>query len=355
MTEYDTVFAEYKKRFIDDVLKSMDGLLNNYQLSELNKSLNKNTNNLNIKDNPDYTLNYEFTNEELINKFIKEKELRGCSNRTTAYYNSSLNKLNEWSIKPLTEITTQDIRDYFKFHQQLNNCSNTTIDNIRRVFNSFYNYLIEEEYILDNPLRRIPAIKQKKIVKQPFTSEEIILMRNSIIYDKKNSNKVSKINKNKERDLAIFELLLSSGIRIGEMVTLNRTSIDFNTNSFIVNGKGNKQRTCYMNTQANIALKNYLKTRKDNDIALFVTSKKPYKRIGINAVERLIREYGESVNVEAYPHKFRRTFATQALRKGTSLEQVRSFLGHSDIDTTLVYAIVDQDELRINHEKYMEF
>lgn len=355
MDEYDTVFAEYKKRFIDDVLNSMTGLLDNHQLSELNKSLNKHTNDLNIKDNPKYEIDCDATNEELINKFINEKELMGCSDRTSGYYKSTLTKLNEWSVKPFTELTTQDIRDYFKFHQNLHNCSNTTIDNVRRVFSSFYTYLIEEEYVLDSPMRKIPAIKQRKSVKEPFTTEEIILMRNAIIYDSKNSRKCKKINKNKERDLAIFELLLSSGIRIGEAVKLNRTSIDFVTNSFIVTGKGNKQRTCYMNTQANIALKNYLKTRTDDNVALFVNSQKPHNRLGHNGIERLIRDYGESVGVEAYPHKFRRTFATNALRKGTPLEQVSTFLGHSNIDTTLIYAIVDQDELKINHEKYMEF
>lgn len=355
MDEYETVFAEYKKRFIDDVLNSMNGLLNNSQLSELNKSLNKHTDELNIKDKPVIDLEYDVTNEELITNFIKEKELRGCSDRTVKYYNSTLHKLSEWSIKPLTELTTDDIRDYFQFHQNLHECSNSTIDNIRRVFSSFYNYLIEEEYILDSPMRRIPAIKKRKTVKEPFTAEEITLMRNAIIYDKNNSNKYDKINKNKERDLAIFELLLSSGIRLDEMVKLNRTSIDFNTNQFIVTGKGNKQRTCYMNTQTNIAIKEYLKTRNDDNIALFVSSKKPYNRLGHNAVERTIREYGERVGVAAHPHKFRRTFATNAIRKGTPLEQVSSFLGHSDIDTTLIYAIVDQDELKLNHEKYMEF
>lgn len=355
MEEDAAIFAEYKKRFIDDVLKSMDGLLNNYQLSELNKSLNKHTNELNIKDNPNYDIDYQSTNEELINNFIKEKELRGCSDRTTQYYRSTLHKLSEWSIKPLVELTTQDIRDYFKFHQELHKCSNRTIDNVRRVFSSFYNYLIEAEYILDTPMRKIPSIKQRKNVKEPFTSDEIILMRNAIIYDEKNSKIHNGINPHKERDLAIFELLLSSGIRIGELVKLNRTSIDFTTNSFIVTGKGNKQRTCYMNTQANIALKKYLKTRTDSNIALFITSHKPYNRLKHNGIERLIREYGNVVGVEAYPHKFRRTFATNALRKGTPLEQVSAFLGHSNIDTTLIYAIVDQDELKINHERYMEF
>ena len=355
MEECDIVFAEYKKRFIDDVLNSMAGLLDNRQLTELNKSLNKHTDDLNIKDKPEIDLNYEFTNNELINNFTSEKKLQGCSERTIGYYNSTLKNFNNWAVKPLTDLTTTDIKDYFKFYKTLNNCSNSTIDNVRRVLSSFYNYLIESGYIIDSPMRKLPAIKQKKAVKEPFTAEEITLLRNAIIFDKKNSNKRDKINHSKERDLAIFELLLSSGIRIGELVTLNRTSIDFNNNSFIVTGKGNKQRTCYMNTQANIALQTYLNTRKDGDVALFVNSKKPYNRLGICGVERLIREYGESVGVQAHPHKFRRTFATNALRKGTPLEQVSTFLGHSDIDTTLIYAIVDQDELKINHEKYMEF
>lgn len=355
VNEYESVFAEYKKRFIDDVLDSMSGLLDNRQLIELNKSLNKHTDDLNIKDKPEIDLNYEVTNEELINDFISEKKLQGCSKRTTKYYNSTLNNFSDWAIKPLTDLTTTDIKDYFKFYKTLNNCSNSTVDNVRRVLSSFYNYLIESEYIIDSPMRKLPSIKQKKSVKEPFTAEEITLLRNAIIFDKNNSKKHEKINRSKERDLAIFELLLSSGIRIGELVQLNRTSIDFNNNSFIVTGKGNKQRTCYMNSQANIALQNYLNNREDGDVALFVNSKKPYNRLGVNGVERLIREYGKSAGVHAHPHKFRRTFATNALRKGTPLEQVSTFLGHSDIDTTLIYAIVDQDELKINHEKYMEF
>ena len=354
MDEYDTVFAEYKKRFIDEVLNSMTGLLDNHQLSELNKSLNKHTNDLNIKDNPKYDIDCDATNEELINNFINEKELMGCSDRTSAYYKSTLKKLNEWSVKPFTELTTQDIRDYFKFHQNLHNCSNTTIDNVRRVFSSFYTYLIEEEYVLDSPMRKIPAIKQRKSVKEPFTTEEIILMRNAIIYDSKNSRKRKKINKNKERDLAIFELLLSSGIRIGEAVKLNRTSIDFVTNSFIVTGKGNKQRTCYMNTQANIALKNYLDTRTDDNPALFVTHNKPHNRLGITGVETMLRNLGKRAGVnKVHPHRFRRHMATTLLNKGVQIEQIQQLLGHAEIETTKLYIVTDDDEIRYNHKRYV--
>jgi len=355
MEEYDVVFAEYKKRFIDDVLESMNGLLDNRQLTELNKSLNRHTDDLNIKDKPVVDLDYDVTNEELIRNFTSEKKLQGCSKRTISYYRSTLKNFSDWAVKPLTDLTTNDIKDYFKFYKDLNGCSNSTVDNVRRVLSSFYNYLIESEYIIDSPMRKLPAIKSKKSVKEPFTAKEITLLRNAIIFDKKNSHKKNKINHNKERDLAIFELLLSSGIRIGELVNLNRTSIDFNNNSFIVTGKGNKQRTCYMNSQTNVALQNYLSTREDNNVALFVSSKKPHNRLQVTGVERLIREYGESSGVHAHPHKFRRTMATNALRKGTPLEQVSKFLGHSNADTTLIYAIVDQDELKINHEKYMEF
>lgn len=347
MNKDEIVFAEYKRHFINDVLDSMSGFLNNAQMTALNKSLNHHTDNLNIKDNPKTDMECDATNEELIKNFTAEKTLQGCSERTVNYYFTTLKNFSEWSIKSLTELTTDDVKEYFRFYKNLNDCSNSTVDNVRRVLSSFYNYLIESEYIIDTPMRKLPAIKKKKTVKEPFSAEEITLLRNIIVFDEK--------SKDKKRNLAIFELLLSSGMRIGECNRLNRTSVDLSTNSFIVSGKGNKQRTCYMNSAAKIALENYLDSREDDNIALFVSSKKPHNRLSISAIERMIREYGERAGVNAHPHKFRRTFATNALRKGAPLEEVSKFLGHSNVDTTLIYAIVDQDELKINHEKYMEF
>ena len=352
--EHNIIFTQNKNEFIKEVLGSMEGTLNNTQLQELNKHLNRYTDNLNIKKKPAYDdFDYAGENKQLIENFLDDKLLEGCSKRTVGGYKAVLNKFNEWSIKHLLNMSKQDIMDYLIFYKETRNAGNSTIDNIRRYLRSFYGYCLYNDLILKNPAANLGKIKQVKKQKVPFTNEEITKMR-TWITNRKNGDL---------RDLAIFELLLSSGIRVGELHLLNISDMDLVNNKFRVIGKGDKERVCYFNSAAKIALEEYINSRKDNEPALFVSLKGKkkkdssgytYSRITAFQVERRIREVGLAVGVTAHPHKFRRTFATNLVKKGVNVAEVSKLLGHESIETTLIYTVTENDTLKYEHEKHMD-
>ena len=217
--------------------------------------------------------------------------------------------------------------------------SKVTIDNIRRILSSFFSWLEDEDFILKSPARRIHKVKTAKVVKDTYTDEALELVRD---------------NCTNTRDLAIIDLLASSGMRVGEMVMLNREDIDFNERECVVIGKGNKERLVYFDARTKIHLQNYLNERTDANPALFVSLKAPYERLMIGGVETRLREMGKRLNLQkVHPHKFRRTLATSAIDKGMPIEQVQQLLGHQKIDTTMHYAMVKQQNVKLAHRKYI--
>lgn len=267
------------------------------------------------------------------------KKIEGCSERTLQYYQVTIEKLIEWTDTPIRKITTEEIRRYLVEYQQINNCSKVTVDNVRRNISSFFSWLEEEDYILKSPMRRIHKIKTKQQVKETISDEEIERLRD---------------NCKCVRDLAIIDLLYSTGIRVGELVNLNVSDVDFEARECIVFGKGDKERRVYFDAKAKLHLQDYLQSRTDNDPALFVTLDAPYTRLKISGVEIRLRELGRSLKLEKiHPHKFRRTMATRAIDKGMPIEQVQKILGHSQIDTTMQYAIVNQNNVKNSHQKYI--
>lgn len=285
-----------------------------------------------------YTKETTVYNNDIVEQFCKIKNLEGCTDKTINFYKKEvLLFLDYMNDKSVEYITTEEIREYLM--QKMNNgASAVTTDNSRRALNSFFNFCVEEDYIIKNPMLLIKKIKAPKFVKKGFTDEELILMRDSI---------------DDIRDMAIFELLLTSGIRVQELCNLNRRDIMWDTNSFVVYGKGRKERVCYMNTLAKMRLKEYLNTRDDDNPALFVSFRKPKERVLVSGVERRIRKIGQKCGVKAHPHKFRRTMATTALNKGVPLEQVKELLGHSDISTTLIYAQTEQQLVKQSHQRFL--
>ena len=283
--------------------------------------------------------------KNLVKKFISTKKIEGCSVRTEQYYLSTLTYFEKNIGCNVCLVETEDIRDYLISYQKINNCSNVTLDTVRRILSSFYKWLEEEDFILKSPMRRIHRIKAPVIIKPALSEEQIEVIRKTASENKRN--------------LAIVDLLLSSGIRISELVRLNRSSINLNTRTCVVFGKGAKQRETYFDVRTKIEIENYLKTRKDKNKALFVTFKKKnktgsYSRLSINSIEKMIREIGLKADVEkVHPHRFRRTLATRAIDKGMPIEQVQVLLGHSKIDTTLRYANVQQSNVRYSHQKYI--
>jgi integrase/recombinase XerD len=281
----------------------------------------------------------EISNDEFLKMFLDAKRIEGCSDRTIKYYRVTIEHLLKNVVSPIRKITTEMMRAYLVDYQKINNCGKTTVDNIRRNISSFFSWLEEEDYILKSPMRRIHKIKTQKTVKNIISDEEIEKLRD---------------NCRNIRDTAMIDLLYSTGIRVGELVKLNIEDIDFSERECVVFGKGDKERRVYFDAKSKIHLKNYIESRKDNNPALFVTLNAPYDRLKISGVEIRIRELGRMLNLEkVHPHKFRRTMATRAIDKGMPIEQVQKILGHSQIDTTMQYAIVNQNNVKASHRKYI--
>ena len=279
------------------------------------------------------------SNLEYLQMFIDAKRIEGCSDRTLEYYQVTVEHLLKTVDVEVRKMTTDDLRSYLAEYQQINNCSKVTVDNIRRNLSSFFSWLEEEDYILKSPMRRIHKIKTKQQVKEIISDEMIEKMRD---------------NCKTKRDLAIIDLLYSTGIRVGELVRLNISDIDFEERECVVYGKGDKERRVYFDAKAKLHLQNYIKSRTDDNPALFVTLDVPYDRLKISGVEIRMRELGRSLSIpKIHPHKFRRTMATRAIDKGMPIEQVQKILGHSQIDTTMQYAIVNQNNVKASHRRYI--
>lgn len=275
----------------------------------------------------------------LVKSFIAAKRVEGCSERTVKYYDSTIRNVLNAIGKETKQVTTDDLRLYLDDYQSKSNVSKVTIDNIRRILSSFFSWLEDEDYITKSPVRRIHKVKTCKTVKETYTDEALELMRD---------------NCETVRDLSIIDLLASTGIRVGELVKLNRSDIDFEGRECVVLGKGNKQRKVYFDARAKIHIKNYLNSRNDDNEALFVSLQKPHYRLQISGVEIRLRELGRKLDLnKVHPHKFRRTLATMAIDKGMPIEQVQQLLGHQSVDTTLQYAMVNQANVKNSHRKYI--
>lgn len=278
-------------------------------------------------------------NDEYLEMFINAKKIEGCSERTLKYYRSSVQHMFSRIETPVRKITTEQLREYLTGYQKINNCGKSTVDNIRRNISSFFSWLEEEDHILKSPMRRIHKIKTKTKVKETISDEEIERLRDHCEV---------------ARDIAIIDLLYSTGIRVGELVNLDIKDINFEERECIVYGKGEKERRVYFDAKAKLHLQNYISSRKDNNPALFVTLDAPHERLKISGVEIRLRELGRKLNLtRIHPHKFRRTMATRAIDKGMPIEQVQKLLGHSQIDTTMHYAIVNQTNVKTSHRKYI--
>ena len=328
-----------KEQIILDIKQEMLPYLDNAQLLHLRKVLERALWNVEITESPDKAEEPETSNAELLTAFINAKRIEGCSEKTLKYYQSTIIKMLSVSDKHITHITTDDLREYLSDYQNTNDCSKSNIDNIRRILSSFFSWLEDEDYILKSPVRRIHKIKSAKTVKETYTDEALECMRD---------------NCDNLRDLAVIDMLASTGMRVGELVGLNRADVDFENRECIVFGKGSKERPVYFDARTKIHLKNYLESRNDDNPALFVSLLKPYDRLKISGVEIRLRELGRKLGItKVHPHKFRRTLATRAIDKGMPIEQVQKLLGHSKIDTTMQYAMVDQNNVKISHRKYI--
>lgn len=329
-----------KEKFIVEVINRMASQLDNGQLRQLNEVLNYCLTNFEVIETHQCTQEEKHEeNKHLLHQFLASKRVEGCSEKSLKYYEATISKMLFSLDKAIKHITTDDLRSYFAKYQKENKSSKVTIDNIRRIFSSFFRWLEDEDYIVKSPVRRIHKVKTGRVIKEVYTDEELELLRD---------------NCTEMRDLAMIDLLASTGMRVGELVLLNRGDINFNERECVVFGKGDKEREVYFDARTKIHLLNYIESRTDANSALFVSLSKPHKRLQISGVELRLRELGEKLNIsKVHPHKFRRTLATRAIDKGMPIEQVQQLLGHQKIDTTMHYAMVNQNNVKIAHRKYI--
>lgn len=324
------------ENLINDIEQAMLGVLNNEQMSQLRKVLDYTFRDINVssKNNEECS-----GNSELIDIFLSAKRVEGCSDKSMHYYRSTLNNAIRKIGKNIRHITTDDLRSYLNDYQLTSGATKVTVDNIRRILSSFFSWLEDEDYIVKSPVRRIHKVKVGKTVKETYSDEALEQMRDHC---------------EGIRDLALIDLLASTGMRVGELVKLNRNDIDFENRECIVTGKDDKQRRVYFDARTKIHLQRYLAERIDDNPALFVSLLAPYDRLQISGVEIRLRRLGRELNIpKVHPHKFRRTLATMAIDKGMPIEQVQHLLGHQSLDTTLQYAMVNQTNVKMSHRKFI--
>ena len=318
-----------KASLIKEIENKMQSHLNPEQMGQLHQVLESCLSSTNADENK----------TDLVKLFLAAKRVEGCSEKTVKYYDSTIRNAVEKIEKDVPQITTDDLRLYLDDYQVTSKISKVTVDNIRRILSSFFSWLEDEDYIVKSPVRRIHKVKSCKTVKETYTDEDLELMRDEC---------------DGIRDLAIIDILASTGMRVGELVRLNKKDIDFQNRECIVLGKGNKQRKVYFDARTKLHLQKYIDSRTDTNEALFVSLQKPHNRLQISGVEIRLRELGTKLNIDkVHPHRFRRTLATAAIDKGMPIEQVQKLLGHQSIDTTLQYSMVSQNNVKESHRKYI--
>jgi len=325
-----------KKVVMNEIMQGMVKHLDNSQMKMLYNVLEKSFRGFDLMENKQ---NFDKQDIDYIELFVSAKRIEGCSEKTLHYYSATISSVVEYIGKEIPHITTEDLRLYMTNYQDSRQSSKVTIDNIRRILSSFFAWLEDEDYIIKSPVRRIHKVKSATTIKETYTDENLEQMRDNCV---------------ELRDLALIDILASTGMRIGELVLLNKEDINFEERECIVFGKGSKERLVYFDARTKIHLQNYLKSRVDSNKALFVSLKKPYNRMSIGGIEVRLREMGRKLGInKVHPHKFRRTLATMAIDKGMPVEQLQKLLGHQRIDTTLQYAMVKQSNVKIAHRRYI--
>ncbi len=324
-----------QSQLINEIIQGMLPFLNNFQEDKLQIVLRK------VLSRYEVVEGNEKCEQELdyVALFLSAKRIEGCSEKSLQYYEATIRAMLTETKKDVRQIETDDIRCYLTTYQARKQSSKVTIDNIRRILSSFFSWLEDEDYILKSPVRRIHKVKTASSIKETYSDEALEQMRD---------------NCTDLRDLAMIDLLASTGMRVGEMVLLNRDDIDFVERECVVLGKGDKERMVYFDARTKIHLLNYLRSRTDSNPALFVALNAPFNRLQINGIEKRLRTFGKNLGInKVHPHKFRRTLATMAIDKGMPIEQLQQLLGHKRIDTTLQYAMVKQSNVKLAHRKYI--
>lgn len=327
-----------KTEVITAILQQMAPHLEESQMTELKGTLYICLQDYEIQRKQTEITVYEDNASAYLRRFLLERGAAGLSQETLDNYKLTLEMFLQATNKPVTQYTDEDIICYLEVYRRVRKVSFARIKNMQSAMSSFFGWLCRRKYIPANPVAQMDSIKVPKKIKHPFTAEDMEILR---------------INCRQLRDMAVLETLYSTAVRVSELAAMDRTDISFVNRDVTVTGKGNKQRETYINASMGVYLKMYLESRTDNNPALFVSLKVPHKRLSKRGIEALIKRIGIAAGVEnVHPHRFRRTAATDLLRRGMPIEQVSKLLGHVKLDTTQIYCTVDQESVRMSHRKY---
>jgi integrase/recombinase XerD len=328
-----------KEEFITNVLAKMMVMLTQEQSQELKTVMYMELQEYELQKRCTEIMDVDQSYIHYLQLFLARKKTEGKSERTIEQYKMHLTHMLQYLNLSIEKITENDLFVYLAKYKKDKQVSNVYLDNIRLVFSSFFGWLNAKGYIPKNPTAGLEPIKVEKKIKQPFTDEELEKLRRIC---------------EQERDLALVEFLYSTGVRVSELVSLNRKDIDFYGKSVVVYGKGSKERETYLTATSCLHLKAYLDSRTDNNEALFVSARAPHTRLTVAGVEKMLRRIGKDAGVtKVHPHRFRRTMATNVLKKGMPLEEVKELLGHTKLDTTMIYCTVSRENVKHSHAKHM--
>ena len=296
-----------------DVLRRMQPVLDEMQLRELKEVLQMTFTGCRVIQETDLQV-VDRSWEADLEEFLMSKALEGKAPKTVKQYRYELVRLLTYINKPVKNIDSGDISGFMRTYKMIRKVANQTLKNVRAVYSSFFGWLRDRDRIRRNPMVLVESIKVEKKIRKPYTT----------------------------------------AVRVSELAEINREDIRYANKELIVYGKGAKERTVYINERTNMYLKEYLESRKDNNPALFVGSKKPNSRLTKTGIEDIIRRIGEKAGVEnAHPHRFRRTALTNALNRGMPLQEAMIFAGHAKSETTMRYCTVNQEGVRYHHFKYL--
>ena len=328
-----------KEHLTMEIVNLMMPHLNNEQIITLKHSIYMVLQNYDISEHRKLPAVYKPNWHSSLKRFLDTKEFEGKSHETIKQYQYELNHLLSYLAKNVEDIDDSDISNYLLQYKIVRKISNQSLENKRLIYSSFFTWLHVRGAIPSNPMRNIPPFKIEKKIKKPFSDEERELLL---------------MNAKHIRDKAMMEFFYSTCVRVSELAAINIADIRFSERDLVVYGKGAKERIAYINSRALVYLEMYLKSRTDNNPALFVSLNSPHNRLTKSGIELAIRRAGRRAGVaNAHPHRFRRTGATNASNRGMPIEEVATLLGHEKLDTTRRYCTVKQQSVKYHHEKYL--
>lgn len=328
-----------KQTIINNVTMSLTKSLSDKQIEELRNALYIQLNDYDIANKETHLTVINTQSDNLLKQFIATKKVEGRSDNTLKRYYDVCYPMIHNINKPINEMTTYDLRFYLAQYQTTRKVSNRTLDGMRRCLKSFFTWLFSEGLINNNPSLALAQIKYDKTIKKPYKITDMEKIKRSC---------------NNRRDRALVEFLYSSGCRVSEVVKLNRTDINFMKNDIVVFGKGSKERRVYINDITKMYLQEYLESRTDTNSALFVSLKKPYRRLEKSGIEAVLKKLGANSGVDnVHPHRYRRTLATNLLDRGVSIQNVATILGHEDLKTTQIYCYINEENVKMSYDRYI--